>query len=342
MIYKNVEFHNADAIQEGPNGGVLLQRVPDSVRLHLNEGAQQRLLDLASGEIRFVTRGGSAKITLSGHDGELKAVPFFGLFRHGEPLTIGREPQTIELTMTDVFRGALSALEGMNMPFSPRVCRLMLRGAQPCFHGVEGDGVRPPTPQELPDLRYLSYGTSITHGSAATWPHLAYVAQVARRLGADLLNFGVGGSCHCERELADYFAARDDWHVATLALSVNMMGFTPAEFRDRVSYMVNTVAGSNVNRPVACLTLYRYFGDREIHPDSHGEPGKADVFREILRDVVARCPHPNVYLFEGREMLADYGGLMSDLIHPSDDGMIQMGENIARRLLPLVAGIRRP
>jgi len=341
MLYGNVELHNTDEIKDSPNGGVLLQRVPDSVRLHLNEGAQQRLLDPAGGEIRFVSDSGSAKVTLSGADGEVKVVPFFGGFRHGEPFTVGREPQTVEIAMTERFQKDLPALEKLHMPFSPRVCRLMLRGAQVCFRGVEGDGVRPPTAEELPALRYLSYGTSITHGAAAAWPHLAYVSQVARRLGADLLNFGVGGACHCEPEFADYFASRDDWHVATLALSVNMMGFTHEEFRKRVTYMVNTVAGSNTKRPVACITIWSYFGDREIDPDAHDTHGKADDFRQILREVVAECPHPNAHLLEGREMLSDYTGLTTDLIHPADDGMIQMGENIARRLLPLVAQMPR-
>ena len=45
-----------------------------------------------------------------------------------------------------------------------------------------------------------------------------------------------------EHELADYIASRSDWHIATLALSVNMQGFELETFRERVSYMVNKVA----------------------------------------------------------------------------------------------------
>ncbi len=339
MIFENVELQNVAEVKDGPTGGVCFQRVPDSVRRHLNEGAQSRVLAPACGEIRFVSDGPTARVTLSAVEGALKVVPFFGQFRHGEPMVVGPEPKTIELTMPENFLNWLPELEARDSAFSPRVCRLMLWGSQPCFHGVEGDGVRPPNAGEVPWLRYLSYGTSITHGASAAWPHLAYVAQVARRLGADLLNFGMGGACQCEPEFADWVASRDDWHIATLALSVNMMGFTHDEFRKRVTYTVNTVAGSNHDRPVACITLYSYFGDREFLGD--GDEAKADDFREILRETVASCPHPNVTLLEGREMLTDFAGLTTDLIHPADDGMIQMGENIARRLLPLLARIPR-
>lgn len=340
MLYENVELHNVAEITAGPQGGVLLQRVPESLRAHLNEGAQQRVLQPACGEIRFVTDDGKARVTLGGMDGPVNISPFFGVFRNGNCFTVGPEPTTFEIEMPPVFVELLPQLERLGHPFSPRVCRLMMRGSQVCLHGVEGEGLRPPRPDELPWLRYLAYGTSITHGGNASWPHLTYVAQVARRLGADLINLGLGGSCFCEPEMADYIAARDDWHIATLALSVNMVGrFTVAEFEERVRYMVNTVAGSNTDRPVACITLFPYYGD--LRPMDQEGARKTVAFREALRAAVRECPHPNVVLLEGREMLTDMGGHTTDLIHPADDGMIEMGLNIARRLQPLVNAIRR-
>ena len=49
-------------------------------------------------------------------------------------------------------------------------------------------------------------------------------------------------------------------------------------------------------------------------------------------------PYPNVTLIEGPDLLADIGGLTTDLIHPGDLGMIQMGENLAKRLGAMVEG----
>jgi len=225
------------------------------------------------------------------------------------------------------------------MPFHPRVTRLVMGLGGPVhLCGIEGGEIRPPRPEELPSLRYLAYGTSITHGASASGLHLCYAAQTARRLGADLINLGVGGACHAEGELADYIAGRGDWHVATLALSVNMVaGFAPDAFYERVSYMVNAVCGADPNRPVGCITLFPHFRDCANGEDPAGPwPEISEQYREKLREAVAACPHPNAHLIEGPEILTDIEGLKPDLVHPGDIGMIQMGENLAVRLLPLL------
>jgi lysophospholipase L1-like esterase len=100
---------------------------------------------------------------------------------------------------------------------------------------VAGD-CRPPAASEVPDVRYLAYGTSITEGAKATATHLNYVSRVAQRRGYDALNLGCSGSAYCEGVLAEYIARRNDWDVATFALSVNMANaaFSTAQCRERV------------------------------------------------------------------------------------------------------------
>lgn len=343
MIYQNVELHNVPEVRPAPNtGGVRLQRVPESVRAHLNPGAQERMLNPDCTEIRFLSDSPTVRVTLSS-EGSTGAVVLFGPFQHSERFTITQAPQTIEITMPERLR-QLDPSYCRDMPFSPNVYRLLLGGPARdplVFHEVRGQGIRPPEPKDVPRLRYLAYGTSITHGASATGPHLTYVSQAARRLGVDLLNLGVGGSAYCEPELADYIADRDDWDFATLALSVNMIGagFSLEAFYERVSYMVNAVAGVNTERPVACITLYPHFRDFGEPFAAHTE-AKSEEYRQMLRDAVKNCPHPNAHLLEGRDILSDFTGLTGDLIHPADNGMIQMGANLARLLEPLVDGLR--
>ncbi len=331
MILDTVELHNiAEAREIKGLPGLLLQRVPEDVRLCLNPRAQERMLSPAGAEIRFVCDDDEAKVTVSCPDGAAEVIPFWGRFQGRERYTIRKEPVTLELTYPE----RLSELDPRmteGMPFPPRVWRLMLRGDGLHFHEAEARGMCPPAPDQLPELRYLAYGTSITHGAAATATHLTYVSQTAWRLGADLINLGVGGSAYCEPELADYIASRDDWHIATLALSVNMIGggFSVEEFSERTSYVVNTVAGAHPDRPVACITLYPHFGDWSADEELKA---KSVAFRQALREVVASSGRPNVHLIEGSDILADIGGLTVDLIHPGDHGMIQMGENLAWRL----------
>ena len=335
MKLGNVELHNvAEAREIEGLGGLRLQRCPESVRVCLNERAQQRMLSPAGCEVRFSCESRTATVKLSCPEGSAEAIPFWGPFQGPARYRISAEPTRIELSFPERLEGlGRRACEGL--PFSPRVWRLVLRGDAVHYHGVEADDLRLPTPEELPARRYLAYGTSITHGSAATAMHLGYVAQAARRLRADLINLGVGGSAHSEPELATYIAERDDWQFASLALSVNMIGagFSQEEFTERVAFMVNTVAGADHSRAVACITIYPHFRDLCA---SQKEADKSEGFRTALRDVVNESPHPNLCLIEGADLLTDIEGLSTDLIHPADNGMIQMGENLARRLEAII------
>jgi len=335
-----VEFHGFAELskRKGHAGlreaGLLLQRVPESVRQQLNPGAQEAMLSPANSEIRFVAEGPTVQITLSA-DTTGFMFPFNGVYQYPAFYLIGPEKQTITLSAQEPLQ-RIRAENRVDTPFAAHVWRLAFGGwcgGPPIvFHSIEGDGLRPPRPDELPARTLLAYGTSITHGACASGPHFAYPAQAARRLGADLINFGVGGSAHCEHALSDYFASLDGWHVAVLALSVNMTAFNIDEFYERISYMVNTVAGADTTRPVFCITLYPFSEDLCTKPIYPAMKARPEEFRRKLREAVAACPHPNVHLIEGRDILDDTSGLTSDLIHPGDFGMIRMGENLAQRI----------
>ncbi len=337
MIHERVELHNvAELHYEARRGGYRLQRVPEAVRRELNPGAQLCVLQPDNAEIRYVAAGPS-KVTLSSH-GQTRVSVFFGPFDSYQRAVVGREPQTIEVTPSEALE-ALPDRYTAGMPFSPRVVRLVLGGPERdpvLLHGVGGEDVRPPAADESPSLRLLTYGTSITHGYFAEGPHLTYVGHAARRLGADLINLGVAGSAHCEPEIADYMAGRTDWHVASLGLSVNMQGFPMPEFRRRVQYLVDRVAGADAGRPVACITLWPYYRDFGWEPvGQYG--GTPEEYRQELRDAVAATGHANAHLLEGPELLTDISGLSADLIHPADHGMLEMGGRLAERLSALLA-----
>lgn len=336
MQRDDVAFHNvAECREVDGRDGVLLQRVPESVRTELNDGAQNRMCHPAGVELRFVPEG-PVELTLStrsanGVDTGTARV-FWGPIQGYETFDIGPEPTTVEVTPPEKLAGLEpDAVE--KLAFDPRVCRVRLpgehRGGHVFYHGAEGER-RPPRDDEVPELRYLAYGTSITEGEAPVAEHLTYVNQVATRLDADPINLGSCGTAYCDAAMADYVAGRDDWDVATLALSVNMVRTFPvSEFRERAAYMVDTVAAAHPDAPVVPITIYRNARDVCADVDVDGE---CERFREALRSVVAESPHDNVHLLEGPEILPDVAGLTTDLVHPGDDAMIRMGENVAAEL----------
>jgi len=332
MIYQNVELHNVAEAHGTPSAaGLRLQRVPERVRRYVNPLAQDRYLQPENVEIRFKARG-PCRVTLSSA-GRSRVTVFHGLFDSRRRYSLGVEPETIEVAMPDMLR-QLKAHDRKSMVFSPDLHRLILGGPQrdPVYiHAVEGDGVSPPETTDAPALRYLAYGTSITQGLDAEGPHLSYAAQTARNLGADLINLGVDGSAHCEPQLAEYIAARTDWHVATLELSVNMQKFSVQEFYDRVSYMVNTIASADVTRPVVCITLLPYYRDLGIEVATVQIPTPRQ-YRQALQRAVDHCPYPNVHLLHGPDLLVDVADLAADLIHPSDFGMTAIAWKLASSL----------
>ncbi|MFC4551152.1 MULTISPECIES: SGNH/GDSL hydrolase family protein [Halorussus] len=328
--YPFVSLHNvAETVPaDWTTGGDRLCRVPASVGAELNDGARERVRHATGSEVRFVpeSEDGEIEITLSAAERTPVRV-FWGAFQSWEPVEIDSTPETLTLSVPDRLKDLNASVDVGR--FDPRVCRVRFeRFAPVALHDVAGD-CRPPVADELPDRRYLAYGTSITEGAKSSAPHLSYVSHVARNCGFDALNLGCSGSAYCESAMAEFIADRDDWDVATLALSVNMANgaFSPAEFRERADAFVNTVAAAHPEKPVACVTLFPYFADAT----TTGDAEHAAAFREALRSVVADSPHDSLSLVEGPELLPP-SELTWDVLHPGDDGMASIGDGLARHL----------
>ncbi|MEM1026928.1 MAG: GDSL-type esterase/lipase family protein [Planctomycetota bacterium] len=354
--------------------GLRMQRVCESVRAHLNQGSQARMLAPASAEIRFVADG-PVRITLSRPDVDDHGSPsdvFHGDFRNcGERPVVYRQPTSFVVSphpridelrerLADIQAGRVTTnTQTPRFSFDPGVTRIKLdRAWGPIrLHGIEpapGVTCRPPHADETPARTLLSYGTSITEGAGASLSGHEYPAVCARELGLDLINLGSSGSAYCEPQLADDIAERGqrgEWDVCTLALSVNMQWAEQGLFRERTSYMVDRVAGLNPDKPVFAITLWPYWRDLCVSPSATAKPNPehpseapnaipalAKRMRQDLRDAVANANGgrgwPNLRVLEGPELFGPFGGLSCDLIHPSDEGMRAMGTNLANAIRP--------
>ena len=172
MIHDNVELHNVAELRHEPDrGGYRLQRAPESVRTALNPGAQECLLQPDNAEIRYVASGPS-QVTLSSH-GQTRVSVFFGAFDSWQRAIVGREPQTIPIVPSEAL-DALADRYTADMPFSPRVVRLVLGGPERdpvLLHGVRRRGpppagggraaVAPPA-----HLRHLDHARLLRRGAA--------------------------------------------------------------------------------------------------------------------------------------------------------------------------------
>lgn len=65
-----------------------------------------------------------------------------------------------------------------------------------------------------------------------------YISQLALRLGMDILDKGMGGSCFCEPEVANWIKDTE-CNLILLELSVNMIyGYTDEEYKERAGNII--------------------------------------------------------------------------------------------------------
>ena len=188
-------------------------------------------------------------------------------------------------------------------------------------------------PDEVPQQTWLAYGSSITFGGNALFAPNAYVQHAAVRLGVDVLNKGLPGSCLCEPSMADYLAAMK-WDFATLELGVNLVELaTPEEFAGRARGLLNRVHGSNPGRPIFVIDIFPNRADFLI---DQNDPAARNTrpFRDIIRDHVTTTNHPNLRHIPAGQTLDNPAFLSADLVHPSDEGHLRMGALPQAKMTP--------
>ncbi len=339
IIHDNICFHHVvglEPVQGMP--GLQLQRFPQPVRQALNPHARWVSEYTNGAELRFVCEEAAhLRLFLSVLEEERSAVVFRGDILHSVvPLEPGKQlclhlqpPARLNDVDPDAWKG---------QRFPPSLWRVLLPPLHVVYHRLQtfGHPVRPPTPSEQPDIRLLAYGSSLTEGALAGRVDGHYVQHLARRLGADVLNYGMGGSCWLEPEIADFFAHDLEWDIALLELGINMLGrFDGDAFRERATYFVETLHNAHPERPLVLVTPFPHFSD--FAPAEAAQRRRKEEFSAILRELAARHA---LLLIEGREMMPDIGGMTIDMVHPSDYGHMLIGQNLAEALQPVLLRLR--
>ncbi|SDC07578.1 GDSL-like Lipase/Acylhydrolase family protein [Paenibacillus sp. UNCCL117] len=326
MIRDEVYIHNAAELEPDPRtGGIYVRRFPREVR-HALEDRGRWISEEASGcELRFVTTAKTIRVSLCipECDGEI-FVYKGGLFHSQHRLQAGQF-RTLQLE-EPVRPNQTDRAQLLQSGFAPEVWRICLGRYTCVWGGVQAFGhpVRPPQADEMPQLRWLAYGSSITHG---LYNHpMTYIHQAARHLGADVMNKALSGSCLIEKEAADFLAAADDWQIATLELGVNMRGrFTPEQFLERSAYLLDRIRARHPDKPLFLITIFpnfATFADNEVT--------ETDLrYNDMLREHAHRLNDPQLHVIEGSRVLDDFSGLSVDLVHPSEYGHVRMGCNLA-------------
>lgn len=306
-----------------------LYRVPETLLQQVVPGGAHVLKNCAGNEIRFCSESYTTKWTFElGEEGAIITV-YYGDFQ-GEKLSLAKGVHTLEITYPEAIRDQKDWHK--NSGFSPDVVRLMLQGPEITLINMP-EGIRPPTKEQLPALKYLAYGTSITQGMYATYAPMTYPKQVARQLGCDVINLGVSGNAYCEEAMAKYIAHELTWDFASFCISVNMLnqGKTLEEFKAASHKFLDLIAKANPTKPMFCISVFPSFLD--IGKQCGREPKSTpQAYRQGLKEVIQQLGHDNIHYIHGPELLTKMEHLSPDLLHPNDFGMIEISQNLSHRI----------
>lgn len=328
MIYESVLLHHVTETRKHTDGGLQLFRIPEKIVHQLGENGRRVGLESIGCEVRFTTTAPICRVMVSALAGESEVIVYRGPFQHSRhvlpPHTVKNldleAPGRVASVRPDVLK---------QYAWASDVWRVIFNRHIGVFHGIESFGhpVTPATKHQLPAKTWLAYGSSITHSNA----YDGYPFQAARRMGVDLLNYGLSGACQCEKAIADHMAHREGWDFCTMELGINMRGsFTPEQFRERAEYLIRTMVEKNPTKPIAVIT---HFPTDQTYATELAKVGETELkFEEHLRDIVHKLNHPKLRIIDGGDVLDRYDGHSCDLVHPGQLGHAVMGENLARIL----------
>lgn len=328
-----IAFHNIAELDDASGyPGTLLRRWPRQVSEAMLRG-HVVAAELSLSEIRFVLETGQ-RVALA-----LTSLRNTDLFiYYGDFLYTHVQLLAGQLTRVPVEQPAnIDQMQIRHRRFAPGVWRLCLEG-QILFHGVEtlGATLRAPYPCEEPSLRWLAYGSSITHGYTPVSRQQCYVAQAADHLCVDVLNLGLAGSCLAEPVVAEHIASRGDWDFATFELGVNMRDdLEPEAFEQRVRCFIDHLCEHVPGRPLVLISPFTTAIDLLPEIDETAARN-TQAYRTILACIAKDHASHGVHLIDGRDVLDDPSGLTCDLIHPSTEGHTRMAIALAALLSPLL------
>ena len=217
-----------------------------------------------------------------------------------------------------------------NLPDGMKIIELWLA---PCYsiivHSIEIDDVASLEAFEDKRLKWITYGSSITHCIRAASPAMTWPAIVARNMNLNMLCLGYGGECKVDSMIARIIRdMKADFISLKLGINVYGADLSPRTFPAAVIGTIATIREKHKYTPlVVCSPIYS--PPREETPSIIGNTLKgmrAAVKRAV--ESFQKRGDKNIYYVDGLKVcgpeLIDY---LPDELHPDSKGMEFIAEN---------------
>lgn len=198
------------------------------------------------------------------------------------------------------------------------------------------DGARIDMPSPA-GRRWLTHGSSISHGSGASGPFTTWPARVALERGIDLVNLGFGGQCHLDPLVARLIAGTPADAISIKA-GINIYGqasLGPRTFRSNLIAFVRLVREGHPTTPLAVISPV-------FSPVRETVENRVGLTLQRMREEVAAAvatlrEHGDAHLhhLDGLQLLgSDDRRHLPDFLHPDDGGYALIAERFIRHLAP--------
>ena len=179
--------------------------------------------------------------------------------------------------------------------------------------------------------RIVVIGSSITHGTSASRPGMAYAARLGRALGFGFVNLGASGQCKL-----DTFFARIAAETRADAFVFDVFSNpSPQQIEERLEGFVRRIRESHPATPLIFLqTEVRESGNFDLKKRAF-EADKREAARKRMEKLLER--DENIYFIDPGMDLGDDHEATVDGVHPTDLGF----ERMLDALTPRIARILR-
>ena len=307
-------------------------RMPDGVAAEVSDGVNYARRESSGGRVRFSTDSEYIAIKAEmggvGYNSRLPLLETggFDLYVDGDFSSRFEAPFTPPFGMKEgyeqivKFRTKQMRDITINFPVHSKVKSLMV-GIEPTAELGGGKKYRNKKP-------VVCYGSSITHGTAASRPGLTYPNMLSRALNIDVYNLGFSGHCKGEPRMAEYIA---DMEMSAFVMDYDENGGNAEYLEATHRPFFDIIRAKHPTLPVIMLSR------PSIYPESKTHNSMREVIRKTYLDVKAGGDE-NVYFIDGGEYIKKYGydDCILDGIHPNDLGFKAMSEAILEYLRPIV------
>ncbi|MEE3260027.1 MAG: SGNH/GDSL hydrolase family protein [Candidatus Latescibacterota bacterium] len=184
-------------------------------------------------------------------------------------------------------------------------------------------------------LKWVTYGSSITHCRTAGSPATTWPGVVARGQNFNLTSMGYGGQCHADPLIARLIRDRPaDFVSVKIGINIySAASLSPRSFRPAILGTIATIRDGHPNTPFAvCSPIWGH--DRETTQNAVGltlEQMRVEI-KEAVESHKQRGDD-QIYYIDGLklfdESLAEY---LPDNLHPDAKGYEIMGQNFLKEV----------